>query len=212
MSTVLEALREQQRSRVEISQPVTPPRYRTRRPRAWLIAALAVTVLLVLVVAIRLVDARRAATTVPPAALPQVQTAPAQPAAAAAPAAPVSSAAQALLTTDLPHGVAEKVAPPAKPVTVPKTKREAPALHRRMAATEQRTAPEPALPGSGGVQLKSVRYSADATKRSATLVVGAETATLREGQSIHGIEVQLILPDRVYVREGGSVSAITSQP
>jgi len=35
--------------------------------------------------------------------------------------------------------------------------------------------------------------------------VGGTLATLREGQSMHGVEVQLILPGSVYVRRGGDV-------
>jgi hypothetical protein len=53
--------------------------------------------------------------------------------------------------------------------------------------------------------VSSIRYSPDAARRSVTMRVGGTLATLREGQSVHGAEVQLILPGAVYVRRGPEI-------
>ena len=55
------------------------------------------------------------------------------------------------------------------------------------------------------VAVSSISYSPDSRRRSVTMRVGGTLATLREGQSMHGVEVQLILRDAVYVRRGGEV-------
>ena len=38
--------------------------------------------------------------------------------------------------------------------------------------------------------------------------VGGTLVTLREGQSAHGVEVQLILPGSVYVRRGAEITVL----
>jgi hypothetical protein len=70
----------------------------------------------------------------------------------------------------------------------------------------------PTLPGGSGVRLKSIHYAAASTNRTVTLSIGTATATLHEGESVGGVEVQLILQDMVYIRNGGSVSAIAAAP
>jgi len=75
------------------------------------------------------------------------------------------------------------------------------------AAQEPAPSPGAASPASDDsiVVVSSISYSPDSRRRSVTLRVGGTLATLREGQSMHGVEVQLILPGSVYVRRGGDV-------
>src|SRR5262249_46513779 len=64
-------------------------------------------------------------------------------------------------------------------------------------------------PGEPGVRVQSASYSVDPSERFATLRIGgAGAVTLHEGESAHGIEVQLILRDMVYVRQGSSIIAL----
>jgi hypothetical protein len=70
----------------------------------------------------------------------------------------------------------------------------------------------PAPPRASGeplVHLRSVRFSSIAEDRAAALAInGGSAVTLHEGESAEGVEVQLITPDRVYVRHGGSIFAV----
>lgn len=62
----------------------------------------------------------------------------------------------------------------------------------------------------GAVEVAAIHYSPDVTRRSVALrLEGGDVVTLREHQSAHGIEVQLIESDGVYVRRGGDVSRLT---
>jgi hypothetical protein len=66
--------------------------------------------------------------------------------------------------------------------------------------------PEVASPGQGAdVAVRSISYSPDGRRRSATVRVNGQVATVHEGESVHGIEVQLILPGSVYVRHGAEI-------
>ena len=59
------------------------------------------------------------------------------------------------------------------------------------------------------VHLESIRYGAGQAERAATLVIdGATPVTLRQGESAGDVEVQLVLPQSVYVRRGGEVFAL----
>ena len=72
-------------------------------------------------------------------------------------------------------------------------------------------AARPPAPAAGAasagadVAVTSISYSADGRRRSVTMRVDGQLATLREGQSAHGVEVQLILPAEVYVRRGADI-------
>jgi hypothetical protein len=58
-------------------------------------------------------------------------------------------------------------------------------------------------------RLESIQYATAPAKRSVSLRIdGAPPVTLRQGESAHGLEVQLILPEAVYVRLGGDVIAL----
>jgi hypothetical protein len=59
------------------------------------------------------------------------------------------------------------------------------------------------------VHLESIRYGTGPAERAATLVIdGATPVTLRQGESAGDVEVQLVLPQAVYVRRGGEVFAL----
>ena len=64
----------------------------------------------------------------------------------------------------------------------------------------------PAPRSSGGqVAVESVAYSADAGARVATIRYHGRRVTLRQRETIGDIEVQLIMPNGVYVQRGGEV-------
>jgi hypothetical protein len=72
----------------------------------------------------------------------------------------------------------------------------------------------PALPkvastkGSGAdqqVQLEGISYSANVDQRTATLRVNGRRATLRQRETLGGVEVQLIMSDGVYLQRGSDV-------
>ena len=130
----------------------------------------------------------------------------APPGISASPAAPSPQAAEPAAEPGAPPawlGHAEppraRVAPGASP------SERMPSMSR--AAQEPAPSPGAASPASDDsiVVVSSISYSPDSRRRSVTLRVGGTLATLREGQSMHGVEVQLILPGSVYVRRGGDV-------
>jgi hypothetical protein len=60
------------------------------------------------------------------------------------------------------------------------------------------------------VGLASIDYSPMVEARRATLILeGGRTVTLRQGEAAAGVEVQLILPDMVYVHVGADVFALS---
>jgi hypothetical protein len=86
------------------------------------------------------------------------------------------------------------------------------------APIEQRTASgtparepvvRPAKTQGPRVRVQSIAFARSAAERTVTLAVDGHPVSMRQGESAHGIEVQLILPDSVYVREGASVFALT---
>src|SRR5207302_1613809 len=71
-------------------------------------------------------------------------------------------------------------------------------------------APGAASPAQGDsvVAVSAISYSPDVGRRRVTMRVGGTLVTLREGQSVHGVEVQLILPGSVYVRRGAEITVL----
>ena len=69
---------------------------------------------------------------------------------------------------------------------------------------------QPAQTSDGSaLRVQSINYSSVREKRTVTLTVdGSRTVTLRQGESAAGIEVQLILRDAVYVRQGTDVFVV----
>ncbi len=211
MTTVLEALREQQQRAGSTSEPVPPRKTHSWRPRwPWLVV-MAVIVAAVLIVFLRHREAPRAVSsdTAPPTHRP---VAPERHAAAAVPAMPSSALGE------LPWGHAgqERAAPNAVPMAAPtRSHLGPPAKALAKAAVPQKAAVPhtdavvpPPMPGDAGIQVQSIRYTPDSTKRTVTLRIGGTAETLHEGESARDVEVQLILPDMVYVRQGGNVFAI----
>ncbi len=93
----------------------------------------------------------------------------------------------------------------------------APHAARKIVAQAASKAPTPAavthgaVQGGARVQLRSIDYSQDIARRSVTLRIdGGSAVKLHEGESATGIEVQLILPRMVYLRQGASVFALGS--
>jgi hypothetical protein len=62
-----------------------------------------------------------------------------------------------------------------------------------------------AAPRGAGLSLVSVRYDDSRAGRSATLRIDGSPVVLREGETAHGIELQLVTPTGAYVRRGGEV-------
>ena len=61
------------------------------------------------------------------------------------------------------------------------------------------------------VQVTSIAYSPNVAERSATLRIGGQAVRLHQGESASGLEVQLILPDSVYLRRGGDIFAVDAR-
>jgi hypothetical protein len=73
----------------------------------------------------------------------------------------------------------------------------------------ERPAAEPLPSAEPSLSLQSVWYSDDAGQRTVTLSIdGHAPVRLRQGDVKSGVEVQLILPEAVYVRRGGDVFAL----
>jgi hypothetical protein len=74
------------------------------------------------------------------------------------------------------------------------------------AAAPADTAAAPAPTGSGGqVAVEAISYAAAPGQRVATMRVHGKRVTLREREAVDGIEVQLIMPNGVYVQRGSEV-------
>ena len=101
--------------------------------------------------------------------------------AAAAPAAAPAAPAERTATAERPADP-----PPARP-----------------AAEERADSDSGSAPSSGGqVAVEKISYSDEAGARVATIRFKGRRVTLRQRESIDGIEVQLILPNGVYVQRG----------
>ena len=200
MSSILEALRELERRRPPATQSAAaaaePPSNVNRAVATLGIGAIGLVVgALVLLLSIWISSLVRAPA-LPPAPAPPAQ-APADDAQAPAP-----SHLAWLDKVDPPRARIDRGAPAAP---------ERPA--RSLAGRQDRVMAEPPAsdaetPASapGQLEVAAIDYSPDAARRAVTLRLnGASVVTLREHESAHGIEVQLIQPDGVYVRRGAEV-------
>jgi hypothetical protein len=133
---------------------------------------------------------------------PRVETDAARPAAAAPrPAAAAHRPPAWLDDADAPRarvsrGPAAPAAAPAARTAVDTTAAEAPREHS-----------EPRAPG-GQVAVEAIRYTANAAERVATMRIGGRRVTLRQRESVDGVEVQLIMPNGVYLQRGSEVYLI----
>ena len=203
MSSILEALRELEASKAPAAPGTSPwTEERTRSRSALETLGILAGGLAVGVAAFALViwfagSAFRDPAEPPSGAPPGISASPAAPSPQAAEPAAEPGAPPAWLGHAEPPRA--RVAPGASP------SERMPSMSR--AAQEPAPSPGAASPASDDsiVVVSSISYSPDSRRRSVTLRVGGTLATLREGQSMHGVEVQLILPGSVYVRRGGDV-------
>ena len=102
---------------------------------------------------------------------------------------------------------------PLAPTPVPErsaSAERAPAAPERQAVddapapVESRAEAKPASSG-GQVAVESISYAASPEQRVATMRIHGRRVTLRQRESVDGIEVQLIMPTGVYVQRGGEV-------
>ena len=64
-------------------------------------------------------------------------------------------------------------------------------------------------PADSTLRLESIHYAEAPGERTVALAIdGAPSVSLRQGESVGGVEVQLILPAAVYVRRGPDVFAL----
>ena len=69
---------------------------------------------------------------------------------------------------------------------------------------------ESAAPRAAGLSLVSVRYGDSRGARTATLRIDGSPVVLHEGETVSGIELQLVTPTGAYVRRGGEVLMLES--
>jgi hypothetical protein len=222
MTTILKALQEMERRKALGGSSAVEPVPRERWPRfaalLFIVPLLAITAGLIFllssgirssgtpVVAPVAVDAPRPADVAPARVPPprgasvggedapwgrvQQKTAPTSPAAARLPASPPPAASAASAPRSKPLSVVQ--APPTK-----------------VAVKPQADAPAPSSGGAPRIHVSSIAYSPDVAKRTVTLQIdGGPLTRLHEGESVSGVEVQLILEEAIYVRHGGSIMSV----
>lgn len=124
---------------------------------------------------------------------------------------PVPRADTIARATAPPPAAVPVAEPPARPAPPPE-----PAVTRIIGAPpvqpRRETAALPRPAGAPHVRVTALSYADRAGERAVRLAVDEGIpVTLREGEAADGIEVQLILPDRVYVRYGANVFAVDAR-
>jgi hypothetical protein len=72
----------------------------------------------------------------------------------------------------------------------------------------RRTVPRPR--GEPHVRVGSITYSTSPTRRVVSLSVNnSQPIYVREGETVGGVEVTLIMPDGVYVKHNGNIFAVS---
>ena len=211
MSTVLQAL--QQLEGKLAPADATAWTAEDRRWRWWTAGGVAAGILMVGIAAVVFFSSHSG-----PAPVARVPTAP-------APVAPPVALAPSPPPPVSARGVPKL--PTAVPVVKPAPPRPAaPPVPREPAATTaappvQVQAPQPAVtprrtePVRAGneprIQVGAIRYSQAPPERTVALAIdGGTPLTLHQGESTGDLEVQLILPDGVYVRRGGHVWMVSA--
>jgi hypothetical protein len=88
------------------------------------------------------------------------------------------------------------------------TRAARPAPQPKRRGDDEDVAPAPS-PEVSGVELRAIRYAPDAAERSVSLrISGGPSVRLHQGESLQGVDVQLILPDAVYLRRAGSIFVV----
>ena len=209
MSSILEALRELEGERPAATRreipPSDPPRSTAHRAVGAFIPVMGGLSIGVLAVAAYLWS-------------PTVVVAPtpATPAPSSAPAPATTPEASAppklgwLDTADVPRAKVSRGA--TATATAPTQAPAAPAEPADSPADEppapERVGVKPPSATSGQVAVESIRYAANALERVATMRIGGRRVTLRQRESVDGIEVQLIMPNGVYLQRGSEVYLI----
>jgi len=104
-----------------------------------------------------------------------------------------------------PSPAAVPAAPAAPPAAaIPVERAAAPAPVERPAPARVAEAPARRA-GPQDVQMEALAFSSHTHQRTVTLLVDGRRATLHQGESLGGVEVQLILADGAYLRRGGDV-------
>jgi hypothetical protein len=234
MTTILKALQELERRDSHFVRSGIPSS-QDDRPRRWGVLSVSILALLGATIGVASLlrgraapsagsrdasSAERRSVVAPPAPVVQQVVPPAPVVQKVAPPEPRAVAPQtSSAKDDTPKGRAAK----AQPAPPPRARQ--PATPKENTATRQAKppgkapAPEPAagnypmVPAQPRVQLKAIVYAENASDSTATLRINGERAvTLHEGDSIGGVEVQLILPDTVYLHYGGNVFTISLVP
>lgn len=196
MSSILEALRELEGSRSPVGQgtaaPAEAPGTLNRAAETFGIVAIGLVIgavgFVLLVWAVGLVRARAARDEAPSAGTPQA-----------------SARAERLAWLERADPPRARVEPEAAGAAT----RTAASVSPPPPAREADAAAAP----PGRVEVTSIQYSQDPSRRSVALRLdGGGIVTLRERESVRGVEVQLIQPDSVYVRRGGDVIVLAPSP
>jgi hypothetical protein len=141
----------------------------------------------------------------------QPQAAPQRPVAQVAPHQPLSiPPPPSSARDDAPQGlVGER-----RPATAARKAPLAPSMARGVPppARQPQTAPPPQSAQEyapvQGLRVQSIAYSRGASSSVTLQINDGSAVTLHEGESAGGVEVQLILPHAVYLRQGGNVFAV----
>ena len=211
MSTVLQAL--QQLEGKLAPADATAWTAEDRRWRWWTAGGVAAGILMVGIAAVVVFSSHSG-----PAPVARVPTAPVPVAPSVALAPPPPPPVSARGVPKLPTAVPVVKPAPPRPAAAP--------VPREPAATTaappvQVQAPQPAVtprrtePVRAGneprIQVGAIRYSQAPPERTVTLAIdGGTPLTLHQGESTGDLEVQLILPDGVYVRRGGHVWMVSA--
>ena len=128
---------------------------------------------------------------------------------AARPAAPPPQASEPAAGSAAPPAWLGRAEPPRARVAPGASPSESiPAASRAPQAPAQPSGAASPAQDDSVVAVSAISYSPDVGRRSVTMRVGGTLVTLREGQSTHGVEVQLILPGSVYVRRGAEITVL----
>jgi hypothetical protein len=204
VTTILKALQELERRAAPGTHPPAPLAEPIRNLRWLSIGAVVLALVGGAVGLLFLLPGRHAPRSISretTASLPQPRVTPEQP-------ARVSPLRTLPATGDRPWGLVgnRKPAAPLQATSPAAAGQQTRARREAPKTTARTTAP---APGEPQVQVKSIVYSSLPAQRTVTLQVeGASARTLHEGESLNGMEVQLIVPDAVYLRHGASVFAV----
>jgi len=210
VSTVLQALQELEGKIAPAD--ATAWTAEDRRWRWWTAGGVAAGILMVGIAAVVFFSSHSG-----PAPVARVPTAPVPVAPSVALAPPPPPPVSARGVPKLPTPVPVVKPPPPRPAAAPVPREPAattaapPVQAPPPAATPRRTEPAVRAGNEPRIQVGAIRYSQAPPERTVTLAIdGGTPLTLHQGESTGDLEVQLILPDGVYVRRGGHVWMVSA--